>query len=73
MLERIRRTDKTCLAFKVLGAGRLCSSSDEVREALAMALNGVKATDAIVVGVFPKYTDQVAEDARLVREILGEQ
>jgi hypothetical protein len=31
---------------------------------------GNPGADAVVVGVFQKYKNQVAEDARLVREIL---
>lgn len=70
MLERIRATDKTCLAFKILGAGRLCESEATVQEAFETAYSGIKASDACVVGMFPKYTDQVAENARIVRGIL---
>lgn len=72
MLERIRRTKKTCLAFKVLGASRLCASPSQVREAFRIVLSAIKPTDAIVVGMFPKYRDQVAQNARLVRAILEE-
>ena len=30
------------------------------------------AEDAIVIGMFPKYTDQVVENVRIVREWVGE-
>jgi len=70
MMERIRATDKTCLAFKILGAGRLCESEDAVREAFGTAYSGIKDSDACVVGMFPKYKDQVAENTQIVREIL---
>jgi hypothetical protein len=70
MLETIRRTAKPCLAFKVFGASRLCASSGQVREALTVAYAGIKPIDACVVGMFPKYKDQVEENCRFVREIL---
>jgi hypothetical protein len=71
MLETIRQTPKPCLAFKVFGAGRLCDTPDGVRDALATAYNGIKADDACVIGMFPKHSDQVAENVRLVRGLLG--
>ncbi|HOZ47616.1 MAG TPA: hypothetical protein PLO37_17595 [Candidatus Hydrogenedentes bacterium] len=70
MLERVRATDKTCLAFKVLGASRLCGSPEQVREAVATILGAIKPKDAMVVGMFTKYRDQIGENCRFVREIL---
>ena len=71
ILKRVRRTAKTCLVFKVLGAGRLCASPGEVRTAFATVLAAIKPRDAIVVGMFPKYRDQVAENCAFVREVLS--
>lgn len=59
MCETIRRTDKMCLAFKILAAARLCSTQDDVRAAFEFALDNIKAKDAVVVGMFPKHTDQI--------------
>ena len=70
MLDTIRQTPKTCLAFKLLGAGRLCGSPVQTREAFATAYAGIKPSDACVVGMFPKYTDQIDENVRHVGEIL---
>lgn len=72
MFETIRRTPKTCLAFKVLGAGRLCATPAQVRAALDTAYEGIKPRDACVVGMFPKHRGQVAENAAFAREILGQ-
>ena len=72
MLERVRATRKTCLAFKVLGAGRLCDSPERVKGAFRTVLSNIKEEDAMVVGMFPKYRDQVAENTQFVREILAE-
>jgi hypothetical protein len=71
MYGAIRATAKPCLVIKVLSAGRKCASIASVRAAFAEALANIKPTDAIVVGMYPKHKDQVAENARLVREILG--
>lgn len=68
MLERVRATRKMCLAFKVLGASRLCDSPEQVREAIEAALAAIKPTDAIVIGMFQKYRDQIAENAQIVRD-----
>lgn len=68
MLQAIRATSRPVLAFKVLGAGRLAQSQPALRQALWEALDGIKPTDAIVVGVFTKYGDQIAQNARLVME-----
>ncbi|HHV96847.1 MAG TPA: hypothetical protein GXX37_10320 [Clostridiaceae bacterium] len=70
MYKTIRATSKPCLVFKILGAGRKCESTEMVREAFKEAFDNIKATDAIVVGMFPKTKDQVYENANLVREIL---
>jgi len=72
MLARIRATDKTCLAFKVLGASRLCQRPEDVRAAFERVLTEIKPDDAMVVGMFPKYRDEIEENTRFVREILAE-
>ncbi|NIA15853.1 MAG: hypothetical protein GWP08_17455 [Nitrospiraceae bacterium] len=71
MLDTIRQTPKTCLAFKLLGAGRLCESPAQVRKAFATAYGGIKPKDACVVGMFPKYGDQIGENVQHVREVLA--
>lgn len=78
MLQAIRNTNKPVLAFKILGAGRRAGSAATLEEALCEALDGIKPTDAMVVGVFTKYGDQVAQNCRIVidwqrrRESAGE-
>ena len=70
MCRVICEVDKPVLAFKVLAAGRRCRSRRDLREALAYAYRNIKPTDAVVVGMFQKYTDQAAENAEIVRELL---
>ncbi|HOJ34744.1 MAG TPA: hypothetical protein PKY35_09655 [Candidatus Hydrogenedentes bacterium] len=71
MYERIQRTRKTCLAFKIFAAGRLCGSSEQVRAVFEEVFANIKPCDAVVVGMFPKYRDQVAENVAIVSEILN--
>ena len=67
-LACIQKLQKPCLAYKILAAGRR-----DPREAFADAFGGIKDTDAVVVGVFPKdQPTQIADDAKLVLEVLGE-
>ena len=65
MCAAIRQTSKTCLAFKILAAGRLCDSPDAIEAAFQFVLQNIKPTDAIIVGIYPEYSDQVAENAAL--------
>jgi hypothetical protein len=65
MCEAIRQTAKTCLAFKILAAGRLCDSADQVEAAFRFTLENIKPQDAAIVGIYPEYSDQVAEDVAL--------
>ena len=67
MCETIRHAAKTCLAFKILAAGRVCDTPEQVRAAFEFVLGHIKPTDAVIVGMYPRYTDQIAENAGLVR------
>jgi hypothetical protein len=63
MTDLIRQTDKPCLAFKILAAGRRDPS-----EAFQYAFSHIKKTDAVIAGMFPVYQDEVAEDAGYTRK-----
>ncbi len=67
MCETISKAKKTCLAFKILAAGRTCDSPEQVRKAFEFVLGHIKPTDAVIVGMYPRYTDQIKENADLVR------
>lgn len=71
MAAVIRQVNKPCLGFKIMAAGRNCGSAEQVREAFRKAFGLIKPTDAVVVGVFQKHKNQVAENAAFVREILA--
>lgn len=68
MCETIRKATKTCLAFKILAAGRTCDTPEQVEHAFKYVLGHIKPTDAVIVGMYPRYTDQIRENADLVRK-----
>ena len=59
MYKMIRSTEKPCLAFKILAAGRLCEKQETVEQAFQDALSNIKANDGIIVGMYPEYENQV--------------
>ncbi|MBZ5592181.1 MAG: hypothetical protein LAP39_08090 [Acidobacteriia bacterium] len=70
MCKMIRATRKPCLVFKVLGAGRSIGSPEEIEKAVRFAFANIKPTDPIIMGMYPRFTDQVKENTDLVRRIL---
>jgi len=70
MLKRVKQTSRQCLIFKVYGATRHCDTRERMLSALRLAFQYAKPGDAIVVGMFPKYKDQVRENCQLVNEVL---
>lgn len=69
MTQVIRQVKQPCLAFKILGAGRLCSSQETVREAFRFAFANIKPIDGVIVGMFPWYFDEVSANAGYVRQL----
>ncbi len=72
MLARVRKASKPCLIFKVYGASRNCGSPQQMLDALRLATRYAKPTDAIVIGMFPKRSEQVNENCRLLMRAFGE-
>ena len=72
MIQQIWSTQKPCLGFKILGAGRKTSTPQDTESAFKYAFDSIKPSDAIIVGMFQKYSDQVKQNADLVRRILSE-
>jgi len=68
MTARVRQVKKPCLAFKILGAGRLCGTQQTVERAFAFAYANIKPTDAVIVGLFPIFNDEIKEDCELARK-----
>ncbi len=68
MCNVVRKTGKTCFAFKVMGAGR---NEKAPEDAFRYVLTHIKPQDAVIVGMFPKFKDEVRENAELVRKVLA--
>lgn len=71
MFSAMRATDRPCLAFKILAAGRLCDNPETVEAAFRETFRQIKPNDAVIVGVYPEYEDQVAINAEFVRRFSG--
>ena len=71
MTAVMRQVKKPCLGFKFLAATRNCATPEKLRGAFEFALANIKPTDALVAGMFRKYKNQVAENAQIVRDLLG--
>lgn len=70
MLETIRKAKKPCLTYKVLAAGRTVNSPELVREHMETAYRGIKPNDALIIGIYQRYNDQIGQTAAFTREIL---
>ena len=71
MFQAIRNAPRPCLAFKILAAGRLCDRRESVEQAFRQTFEGIKPTDAVIVGIYDRYSDQSAEDAGWTRRYGG--
>jgi len=69
MYRVMRQTKKPCFAFKILAAGRVPDRG--VEQAFRTAFESIKPTDGIYVGMFPKFKDEVRENAEIVHRILA--
>lgn len=69
MTAVVRQVDKPCLAFKILGAGRKCADQNMVREAFRFTFENIKPTDGVIVGMFPKYFDEIGANTGYVRDL----
>src|SRR5262249_32757133 len=69
MFKVIKAVKKPCLVYKVLAAGRRIGNQGEVKECLKTALGNIKPADALVVGMYQQFGDQVGENAEIVREL----
>ena len=65
MFRAIRQTQRPCLAFKILAAGRRTDVEQAFRESFA----GIKPTDAVIVGIYDRYADQAGQNATLARRL----
>ena len=68
MYRVMRQTAKPCFAFKILAAGRIADGG--IEQAFRTAFESIKPTDGVYVGMFPKFKDEVRENAEIVHRIL---
>jgi hypothetical protein len=69
MFKVIKAARKPCLVYKVLAAGRRVGNPVEVRQCFQTALKNIKPTDALIVGMYQEFGDQVGQNAGIVREL----
>ena len=69
MTAVVRQVTQPCLAFKILGAGRLCSSQQVVRKAFQFAFEHIKPIDGVIVGMYPRFFDEIRTNARYTRQL----
>ncbi len=69
MTQVIQQVGKPCLGFKILGGGRKCANQDMVRGAFRFAFENIKPTDGVIVGMFPKYFDEVGANTEYTRDL----
>ena len=67
MLKLVQQASKTCLVFKILAAGRRCRDQEMVEETFKQTFSQIKASDAVIVGMYPEWEDQVQLNASYVR------
>lgn len=68
MTAVMRQVKQPCLGFKILAAGRACLNDRRVREAFKFAFTNIKPIDGVIVGMFPRYTDEIQFNVRATRD-----
>jgi len=71
MYKTIKSISKQCHVFKILGAGRLCETPEQVACAFEETFSNIKDNDVVIVGMFQKYQDQIAINSEIVKKILN--
>jgi hypothetical protein len=61
MFKVIQQTKRTCLAFKILAGGRRYDVEQAFRETFA----AIKPIDAVIVGIYDRFSDQAGQNAAL--------
>lgn len=69
MSERIQKTKRPCFGFKILAAGRVGFAKDQIEKAFQGAFARIKPNDAVIVGMWPKYKNEMVENASIVRAL----
>ena len=67
MTAVMRQVKQPCFGFKILAGGRECRNESLLRKAFEAAFGGIKPTDGVIVGMFPRYVDEIAFDVEATR------
>ncbi len=68
MTEVMRQVKQPCLGFKILAAGRKCTSQQAVKEAFRFAFERIKPIDGVIVGMYPRFFDEIRANAQYTLE-----
>jgi hypothetical protein len=68
MCKMIRQTKRPCFAFKILAAGRNIKTPKAVDGAFKFVYENIKPVDGVIIGMFPRFRDEIAENAGLARK-----
>jgi hypothetical protein len=68
MTKVVRQVDQPCLGFKILAAGRMCGRDYKVEAAFKFAFEHLKPTDGVIVGMYPRYHNQIRQNAGYTRQ-----
>jgi hypothetical protein len=68
MTNVARQVDQPCLGFKILAAGRMCHKGKLVREAFKFAFEHLKPGDGVIVGMYPRFENQIQQNAQYTRQ-----
>ena len=60
MLKVVKQTKKPCWVYKLLASTRLTQREDIVEDRFKHILSNIKSSDAVVVGMWGKYSDEFA-------------
>jgi hypothetical protein len=71
MFAVMRKAKRNCFAFKILAAGRVARTPAELNAAFRAAFAGIKPQDCVIVGHYPRFKNEIQENAERVRAILG--
>jgi hypothetical protein len=68
MTAVVRQVKPPCLGFKILAAGRKCENQEAVKNAFRFAFQNIKPIDGVVVGMYPRFFDEIHANAQYARE-----
>ncbi len=71
MTRVVQQVEQPCLGFKILAAGRMCDKPQKVEAAFKFAFEHLKPTDGVIVGMYPRYQDQIRQNAQYARQFAG--